>query len=655
MNRTAAIYFYYIMLFFLICFITSPLHTATLSITIQKTEPAFALSNVPFQLRLIARTSAGDIDTSFDQPVTLSGVRVLNNGCELSLADTLQFQHGVLTVQNVLWKRSGTATFEVHTTAGMQPLSMRIIPGYFSLLPPVMAILLALLFKQVLVALFAGVWLGATFIYGYNPVLGFGHTLDTFLIQALADPSHAAIIIFSMTLGGMVGVISKSGGTQGIVQLLSRFANSRRGGQIATWAMGVFIFFDDYANTLIVGNTMRPFTDKLRISREKLSYIVDSTAAPVASIAIISSWVGFQVGLIDQAFKALGLQQDAYVTFVQSVPYASYSVLAVLFVFFVGLTLRDLFSMYHAEHRAYTTGKLLHDDARPLADDKSLDIQAQEGIPLRWYNALLPIFTVIIVTMVGLYFHGYMSLGEKAKTARFGEIIGAANSFDVLMWASFLGALVAIFMAVSQRILTMSRALDAWLSGVKAMVIAMIILILAWSIGNICGELKTADYIIEITRGFLSPHFLPVIGFIISAFIGFSTGTSWATMAILIPIVIPTAHKLCLANGIDPVISQSIMLGTIASVLSGSVFGDHCSPISDTTIMSSMASAADHVDHVRTQLPYAILVALVACMVGYLPAGFGMSPWISLLFGVAILFSIIRLVGKPVFVHPEEK
>ena len=605
--------------------------------------PAVVLSNVPFNVTISALTEDGNVDTSFNGTVAVQGIEQKIAKEIVQLNSIGPFKKGLFELSEAIIRNSGNANI---TIGNESPTRVRVIPGILSLLPPILAIILALTLREVLLALFSGVWLGAIFLHNYNPVAGLMHALDTYLISALNDSSHVAIIMFSLTLGGMVGVISKAGGTQGIVEKISRWANHPRGGQIATWLLGVIIFFDDYANTLIVGNTMRPFTDKIRISREKLSYIVDSTAAPVASIAIISSWVGFQIGLIDQAFENINVTRDPYLTFIWSVPYASYSVLAVIFVFLIGLTLRDFASMYTAEHRSFLTGKVLRDNARPIADDKSLDIQAEEGTPLRWYNAAIPIFVVIFVTIFGLYYNGSAELGSKAATARLGEIIGAADSFHVLMWASFLGAAVAIILAIAQRILTLQKALDAWLNGIKAMIIAMIILILAWSIGNVCGELKTADYVISVTRDILSPHFLPVLTFVVAAFIGFSTGTSWATMAILVPIVIPMAYKLTADAQLSASVAQPILLGTIGAVLSGSVFGDHCSPISDTTIMSSMTSAADHIDHVRTQLPYAFTVAIVACFVGYLPAGYGFPAWLSILTGIAVLLILLFTIGK---------
>jgi len=593
------------------------------------------LAGVPFDLKLIAKTASGDVDVTFSSEAKVTGVT-------MPAGAALTFEAGRLTISKLVLTESGKVEVTTGETRG--DAELRVIPAWLSLLPPLLAIVIALVLREVLLALFGGILLGAIFIAG-GPFVGLGRALDTYVVGSLGDKSHAAIVLFSLTLGGMVGVMSRAGGTEGIVAQLARFARARRGGQIATWAMGVFIFFDDYANTLIVGNTMRPLTDKLRLSREKLSFIVDATAAPVTSIALISSWVGFQVGLIDQSFKNLGRDQDAYLTFLSSVPYASYSVLMLVFVMLVGWTLRDFGPMRRAEERATLTGQVLAEGAQPLVDDKALDLRAAAGMPLRWYNAGIPIAVVITTTLLGLYYGGCAALGDAAHTARLGEIIGAADSFAALMWASFAGAAVAIILAVGQRLLSLKEALEAWLGGVKAMVIAMIILVLAWAIGSVCGDLQTAAYVVHITAEILSPSLLPVLTFILAAFIAFSTGTSWATMAILTPIVIPMAATMTTGQ---PEIAEPVMLGTIGAVLSGSVFGDHCSPISDTTIMSSMTSGADHIDHVRTQLPYAVTVALVACLVGYLPAGFGWSPWLSIPIGVAMLVAALFVLGKPV-------
>ncbi len=546
---------------------------------------------------------------------------------------------------------SGTVT--IQTPGGSVIAEFQVLPGWVSILPPLAAILLALIFRQVLVALFAGIWLGAFFIYGYAPIDGFLYALTEYIGKAAAEPDRMSILIFSLTLGGMVGVMSKAGGTQGIVQKLSRFASSSKRGQVVAWLMGVLIFFDDYANTLIVGNTMRPLTDKLKISREKLAYLVDSTAAPVANIAIISTWIGYELSLINQAFGQIGLHDNAYITFFKTIPYNFYPLFTLAFGLFVALTGRDFFSMHRAEQRAASGGNVLREGAVPLADMNSGELEIKKGAPLRWYNAMIPVAAVILTTLIGLWLTGLANYHPAVPARNWIQyasgVIGQANSFAVLMWAAFIGSFTAILLAVGQRILTLNEAILSWVSGVKAMVLAGIILTLAWSIGNICTDLQTAEYVISQTQTILSPHLLPLLTFIIAGIIAFATGTSWGTMAILSPIVIPLAYQLPLHHAsIAPAVAYEIFLSSIAAILAGATFGDHCSPISDTTIMSSMASGSDHIDHVRTQLPYALMAAAVSILFGYVPVGFGLSDGLVLGTGFVALFLFIRFAGKKV-------
>ena len=604
--------------------------------------PTLALAGIPFDLTARAVAENGRLRLDFSGPAEVQGVILAPESA------APRFMNGELHLQNLRFGHSGRQQVQVQSKGASAQHSMRVIPGILSILPPLLAILLAFIFRQVLLSLFLGIWLGAVFLFDYSLLQGFLRTLDKYLIESLANPDHAAIIMFSLTLGGMVGVISRGGGMRGIVESVRKFANHPRGGQLATWFMGVLIFFDDYANTLLVGNTMRPFTDKLNISREKLSYIVDSTAAPVASAALISTWIGYQVGLIDQAFETAAIQKDAYFEFVRSVPFTFYSLLAIVMVFIIGATLRDFGPMLKAERRAAGTGKVLGDNAQPLMDTQAAGLEAEKDTPARWYNGLVPILTVIAVTMAGLYYSGQIALGEQAAAANLRDIISAANSFSVLMWASFAGLFVAAVMVMAQRILGLQQTVDALIGGYRSMILAAMILVLAWGIGAICKDLQTANYVIEFSRGFLSAHYLPALAFVISAFIAFSTGTSWATMAIFIPIAIPMAHALPLEQGVSAVAADNILLATIGSVLSGSVFGDHCSPISDTTILSSMASGSDHIDHVRTQLPYALVAALVAIVFGYLPAGFGLHPAISLTASTLALVGFIYIFGKKI-------
>ena len=414
--------------------------------------------------------------------------------------------------------------------------------------------------------------------------------------------------------------------------------------------MGLLIFFDDYANTLLVGNTMRPFTDKLKISREKLSFLVDATAAPIASIAFVSTWIGFQNGLIQQGFDSINLDMDPYVAFISSIPYSFYAFIMLGLIVITATRARDFGPMLTAERRAQETGKVIRDGAKPLAGADLSELDLPENLEKRWYNAMIPIGFVIVTTIVGLYFNGRAALGASAETMAFHEIIGSANSFTVLMWAAFGGSILAGIMSLSQKLMNLQETVDAYLNGIKSMVYAMVILVLAWSLGSIAADLSTADYVLYITRGLFSPNLLPAMTFIVAALIGFSTGTSWGTMAILTPIVIPMAYHLPIEAGIEASLQSTILLGTIAAVLSGACFGDHCSPISDTTILSSMASGAEHIDHVKTQLPYAFLAAGVAVVFGYIPAGYGMNPFLSIVLGIGALYLIHRKISKPVIV-----
>ena len=526
--------------------------------------------------------------------------------------------------------------------------------GWLSVLPPLLAIGLALVTRQVIVALVLGVWVGALIVEG-DPFTAFLRLGDRYLVDALADRSHAAIVLFSTILGGMVGVLSRSGATEGVVHWLARHVRGRRGGMTATAVMGTLVFFDDYANTLLVGATMRPLTDRLRISREKLSWLVDSTAAPVATIAVISTWVGFEVGLIQDAMARVGGDQAAYTFFLRSIPYSFYPLLTLAFVYAVAVGGRDFGPMRRAEQRALERGELLRPGARPASDVDELEKQAAPDLPpAHPLVAGVPIMAVIATTALGLYFGG-RSAARAAGIAEPGlrEILNNADSFAVLTWAALTGAVTAIVLVAAGRRLTLVDALEGYLQGAKAMLIAVTILVLAWSMSAVCDALGTAPHLVEASRQVLSARLLPAVVFVLAAAVSFATGTSWGTMAILMPLVFPLGVELPAAAGLAPGLAEGIQLAAVSAVLAGAVFGDHCSPISDTTILSSLATGADHVDHVRTQLPYALAVAAVAIVVGYLPVGWGLSPWISLLAGVLALVVVVWRVGSPVQPPPE--
>lgn len=518
---------------------------------------------------------------------------------------------------------------------------------WHSILPPLLAIIFALVFKRVIPALFLGLWLGTWIIHDYTlPGLGLGllETFEVHIKSSLADSDHAAVILFSMMIGGMVGIISRNGGMQGIVQIIVKWASNARQTCMATIGMGMAIFFDDYANTLVVGNTMRPLTDTARVSREKLAYIVDSTAAPVACIALITTWVGYEIGLIGAALEDIPtLDLQPYLVFLNTIPYSFYPILALSFVLMIAWSGRDFGPMLKAERMAREHGVQTVDDD-PQSQTDGAPILPVEGKPQRAINALLPVAALIITMMAGLYVTGKSSLGPGEYSIQ--EIVGAADSYRSLMWASLLGVVVAVALSLGQRILNLEQVVNAWYRGVRAMLKAIIILILAWSLGAVTGELGTSDFLVQVLGERVPAWLLPALVFVIAAATGFGTGSSWGAMAILVPLVIPLTWAIMQSQGLAGPEHLHILYSAIAAVLCGSVWGDHCSPISDTTILSSLASGCDHVEHVRTQLPYAGLVGLVSIALCSIPVALGMPWWAGLLAAIAVLATVLRLIGQ---------
>ncbi|HKB87016.1 MAG TPA: Na+/H+ antiporter NhaC family protein [Ignavibacteriaceae bacterium] len=600
--------------------------------------PSIVLEGINFSVK------AGEI------PDSVQNIRVTFSSGERTQNFLLKVKQGSIDTSLSL---DHTGDFKITAEGFKAQASLRVLPGILSILPPLIAIILALIFRQVVVSLMLGVYLGAVFIYDYNPLTGFLRLIDTYIINAIADPSHIQVIVFTLLFGGVIGLISKSGGTRGIANLVTGFAKTRRSSLIATWFSGILIFFDDYANSLVVGNLMRPVTDKMRISREKLSFFVDATAAPVASIFIVSSWIGYEVGLIQNGLNIVGSTENAYDIFLQTIPYRFYPIVMLIFVFMTAFLQRDFGPMYTAEKRAVDEGKLNRDGATVSKDlTETSDIFGNED-KAKWYNGIIPIAVIVIGTVIGLIYTGIDSLKEQGITDyTVRNIIGNSNSYAALLWGSFSACLVAAVMILWQKIMTLNETIDAWFLGLRSMLLAVIILTLAWSIGNITQDMKTADYIISIISDTVNPRFLPVIVFLVCALTSFATGTSWGTMAILMPIVIPLAHSVSGLNHYGPADYDIILHGVISSVLAGSVFGDHCSPISDTTILSSMASGCDHIEHVRTQLPYAVLTAVFCMLIGDIPTAWGFSPYLSILIISGVLIAVLYIFGKSVHYQP---
>ncbi len=557
------------------------------------------------------------------------------------------FSDGMATVEEIVVNKTGSVSMAV--VAGGEQVteeSTNSIPGWFSILPPLLAIAIALITRQVVPALFLGIYIGAAMAYGIGlGALWYGlvDTLNVYIIEALSPPDgstgHASIIVFTLMIGGMVGIISRNGGMKGVVNRIIGFASTPQRGQTATGILGIAIFFDDYANTLVVGNTMRSITDRLKVSREKLAYIVDSTAAPVATIALISTWIGFQVGLIDEAVGNIeGFSQSAYSIFLNSIPYAFYPILAIVFVFAVALTGRDFGPMYTAEVRSRVEGKVLREDADVDSAATGDELEPDEDTPERAFNAIIPIVVLVGVAMIGLYVTGS---GDSLQ-----DIIGSADPFASLVWASLLGVLVAVVLTIGQRLLTLGETMNAWYVGLRAMLFVLVILVMAWALAAVTDVLHTGDYLVSVLGESLPPAVVPALIFVVAAATAFATGTSWGTMGILIPLTVPLSWAILQANGMDNPDGYHILYASVSTVLAGAVWGDHCSPISDTTIISSMASGSDHIDHVRTQLPYALFTGLIALVIGLLPVGFGLPWWLMMPIAIAIAVGGLIIFGK---------
>jgi len=555
--------------------------------------------------------------------------------------------------------------------------------GWLSLLPPTLAIVLAIATRRVLLSLASGVFVGALITSQWQPWEAFGNTLELHLWKSLVNEDLLRVFVFTLLMGAMVGVINRAAGMRGLVDRLSLWATNRQRGQLMTWALGLVIFFDDYANTLLLGNTLRPLCDRLKISREKLAFLVDSTAAPVSGLALVSTWVAGEISYVQQGVSQIiggtgsgDSEYKAFELFVNSIPYRFYVLWALVFVFIIAWLGRDFGPMLAAERRT-----LRGDDGPNLKSGGPIDpTLPDESTPARWYNAVVPIAATVGAIVWLLYQSGLANLALEADepVRSMMNIFGAADSYSSLLWGALFGLVVTLVMVSAQRLLSGNEMMAAADAGARVMIPALAILWLASSLSKITGneapdgyvapaaqtagdlasadeqpnpfpnaahQLYTGQYLSSVIGDRVPLWLLPTCVFVLSGAVAFSTGTSWGTMGIVMPLVIPLVHSMLTASGgASP--DAPILLGSIGSVLAGAIFGDHCSPISDTTVLSSQSSGCDHMAHVWTQLPYALTVGATAILLGTLPIGLGISPWVMLPIGVATLVGVVLVAGR---------
>ena len=480
--------------------------------------------------------------------------------------------------------------------------------GILSIIPPVLAIVLALWTRQVYISLVAGIWFAWLIISDWNPLQGTIATLEGF-VEVFRIPGNTRTIMFSALVGALLILIQYSGGvrgfTAGIEKLLRKIETKREGKsrvviELIALATGVLLFIETSISSLTVGTLYRPVFDRLKIPREKLAYIADSSSAPSSVLIPFNAWGAFIMGLL----LAQGIESP-FRTMVLAMGYNFYPMITILMVFVVIISRRDMGPMARAEQRTRETGKLLNDGARPMVSDEITACEMKEGINPRAMNMMIPLGVMILMMLVSLAFTGWGEV-ESASSFRdhLGKALGRGSGSAAVLYSVTSAILVAMLLYRVQGILRIREMVTLVLKGISELMPLALLMMLAFSISHVCNVLGTGTYVAGITEGWLSPSLLPAIVFILSSFIAFSTGTSWGTFAIMISIAIPMTQ-----------VHDANLFLVVAATMGGGVFGDHCSPISDTTIISSMASASDHIDHVRTQLPYALLAGGLTALI----------------------------------------
>jgi len=525
--------------------------------------------------------------------------------------------------------------------------------NWFSILPPLLAVLLAFITRKLLLSLGIAIIVGAALMAlrnsNENMLWLTIKTSSSYLLDNITNTWNLKVLAFVIVILSMISVIIVAGGLKGIVEHLHQYAKTPRSTKLVTIASGFIVFIDDYANTMIVGSAMRPITDQYKVCREKLAFIIDATSAPVAGLAIISTWIGFEVGLFGETANSLNIDKDGYSMFFDAFSYRFYCILMLLFVIANSLTQRDFGKMYQAESRCLKTGKLWADNANHEISSSFKLVKPQENINLRAKTAIIPFAFLFLFLIVGFWIdgNGYQYIQNSffslfSSEIWYNIISNTKNSTTVLLISAALSLVVAIIIAKFYAKATTNNLLQAIKTGVRSSFLPVMILLLAWSLKSVCDDLGTGKYVVDALTPHVSAWVFPAIVFIIAAITAFGTGTSWGTMSILIPIAIPVAYQL------DGQTYGLITIICLGAVLDGAIFGDHCSPISDTTIMSSIASQCDHIDHVKTQIPYSLFVAAVALVIGYLPAALGMSSIVSYGVGLAIILAILIFYGKKI-------
>jgi Na+/H+ antiporter NhaC len=628
--------------------------------------PGHVLTDVPVRRIVIhALDAEGKIDAAYHEQPLITGIRLATSDSDDTKLGT--FQNGVfeLTTDLAAGRRVYVSAPEIVVDPGARGsgrLAVDRTHRWLCLVPSLVAFVLCLWPRNFILAMFTAVFCGTAILVRGNFFAAFVGTIDNLAVGDLGhrqadETAHIMLLTAMLFFGALFAVMSVSGGLAALAERLGRVASTRQRGQLMVLASGLLVFFDDYAHTLIVGKTLRPLSDRLKISREKLAFLVDATAAPVAALAVFSTWIALERSPIRGTIAHLGLRESSTAVFIASLPYCFYPLLMIVFAAFTVFSGRDFGPMLGAEWRAAVEGHL----NRAGTFDPLASFASESDPPTRRVlisNAGIPLLALFGLIGIGLWWTGRDALAAaKGPQSLAGpgdlgrwllDILEHSNPLRVLLFSSFVASGAAVACAVWSGALILQEGLHAWVTGVQRMVPAVLILALSWSFARVCDEdhLNVAGFLMEICQLGVTVEWIPLVAFGVVGLTSFVVGNAWAALPVALPLFISVTYGLLVdLNEASP--THPLLLATIGAVIAGTVFGRHSSPICDTTVLSSASSACSHLEHVFTQFPYAMTVAVISAIFGYFPVALGYSPVLLLPLCAGILFAIIQLGGRP--------
>ncbi|MFN3403697.1 MAG: Na+/H+ antiporter NhaC family protein [Cytophagaceae bacterium] len=558
-------------------------------------------------------------------------------------------------------------------------IKIKILPSWLSTLPAIMAIVLSLIFRDVIISIFISIYAAVILLTGFrlnNLITALLRVIDHYIFKVLKDEKHLSLIFFILFTAGMISIISRNGGIFGLIHRISKLAHSARSAQLLTFIFSILLFFDNYTNTLVVGKTMKSITERFKVSREKLAFIVHGTAATISSVALVTTWIGAKLIYISDAATYLNIADSAFSIFYKSLQYSHYQFLMLGFIVLIIIKRKDFDTMAAAEVSSRSSGIMNRNKDIQIERGENYSALEPEHENLsKWYNAGIPLISIIIIAIITMLYTGSINLYKKLSMAgvltkgykfnylwnkidsgygnslnafqKFGVIIGHADFYRALLWSSFSGIAFAIFLTIIQRKIEIRKSMNLMLEGFNLMLRPIIILIFSWALAEVIKDLRTAEFITSEISGNIKPHLIPLVSFLLAALFTFASGSVWGTMAILYPLFIPVSWFLSQSAGLNQEECLEILYNLIAFILSGAVFGIHCSPISDTSLLTAIACDCNHSAHLKTQIPYAALIAGLTIIMGLISLT-GLHWSLNYLLAIVLMYTTIHFSGKKI-------